>query len=384
MPRAAVMTGPGQIEVRDFSVPSLEEGAMLIRMELSGICGTDKHTFSGETTQYAGTSAEQQTPFPIIPGHENVGIIVEIRPRKGEKPVDFNGHPLKVGDRVTLCPDVICGQCWYCRNTFGYPFCEHVRGYGTGFSCADPPHLFGGWSELLYLMPEAFVYKVPEGLGPEIAVLTELFAVTWAVDKAKEIYSLPKEGFGAGDTVVVQGIGPMGLLCLIKARILGAGRIIAVDRSVYRLKMAERFGADVGLNVDKTTITERIALVREQTDGRGADVVIECAGMPEALTEGLEMLRKGGTYVEAGNFVDTGTVQINVHRHLCAKNVRLFGVTNHPFTEYESSLRLMEQYGDHFPFDEIVTHRFGIEQAEKAIRRTMELDTMKVVIEPNV
>jgi len=114
----------------------------------------------------------------------------------------------------------------------------------------------------------------------------------------------------------------------------------------------------------------------------GADLVVECAGVPEAVPEGLEMLRKGGTYIEAGNFVDVGETGINVHRHLCSKNVRLFGVTNHPFTGYTTSLRLMERYGSTFPFERIVTHRFPLEDTEDALKRSMAPDTMKVVIEP--
>jgi len=381
MIKAAAMTAPGHIEIRSYPYPALERGAALIRMELSGICGTDKHTYLGETRQYAGSASERTTPFPIIPGHENVGIVEEID-EVGAESLEFNGERLRPGDRVTMCPDVICGRCWYCRNTFGYPFCEHVRGYGTGFSCADPPHLFGGWAEYLYAMPGVFLYKVPEGIGPQIAVLTELFAVSYAVDRAKEAYSLANEGFGAGDTVVVQGSGPMGLFCLIKARMLGAGEIIAIDRSDYRLEMARTFGADHTLNLDETSPEERIEFVRAQTGGRGADLVIECAGVPEAVPEGLEMLRKGGTYIEAGNFVDVGETGINVHRHLCAKNVRLFGVTNHPFTGYAASLRLMDRHGSTFPFERIVTHRFPLENAEDALKRSMTLDTMKVVIEP--
>lgn len=381
MIKAAVMTEPGRIEIRSYPYPKLERGAALIRMELSGICGTDKHTYLGETWQYAGSASERSTPFPIIPGHENVGIVEEIDD-VGVESLEFNGARLRPGDRVTMCPDVICGRCWYCRNTFGYPFCENVRGYGTGFSCAEPPHLFGGWAEYLYAMPGVFLYKVPEGIGPEVAVLTELFTVSYAVDRAKEMYSLANEGFGAGDTVVVQGIGPMGLFCLIKARILGAGEIIAIDRSDYRLEMARAFSADHRLNLDETSSEERVDFVRSRTGGRGADLVVECAGVPEAVPEGLEMLRKGGTYIEAGNFVDVGGTEINIHRHLCSKNVRLFGVTNHPFTGYETSLRLMERYGSRFPFERIVTHRFPLKDAEVALKRSMALDTMKVVVEP--
>jgi L-iditol 2-dehydrogenase len=377
--KAAVMIAPGRIEVQEFPYPSVEEGALLIQMEMSGICGTDKHLFTGHTTQYSGTTAEQTAPFPLIPGHENVGIVVEIGGLQGTTR-DFNGYPLCVGDRVVMCPDVVCGKCWYCRNTFGYPLCERVRGYGTGISAAEPPHLFGGWAEYLYILPHAFVYKVPDGVPPNVAVLTELFTVTAALDMAKEASSLPSRGFGTGDTVVIQGVGPLGLCCLIKARLLGAGEIIAFDRSAYRLSMAQQFGADYGLSLSETTEEERRGFVLEQTEGRGADVVIECAGVPDALREGLDLLRRGGTYIELGSFVASGTVEIDLHRHLCAKNILLLGFSNHPFTGYERSLRIMKRYMNRIPFDRMITHRFPLVEAETAVQKALELETMKVVI----
>ena len=378
--KAAVMVAPGRMEVREFPYPTLGEGAIILRMEMAGICGTDKHTYRGENVQYAGTPAESRTPFPIIPGHENVGVIEEID-RAARERGDFYGRELREGDRVTFCPDLVCGRCWYCRNTFGYPWCENVRGYGNSLSCDAPPHLFGGWAEYVYLLPGVFVYRVPEGMPPEVAVLAELFTVSCALDRALTT-CLPGDGFSGAPTVVIQGVGPLGLCCLIKARILGASQIIVTDLSPFRLRMAEEFGADGALNVAETELGERVEFVRERTQGRGADIVIECAGVPEVLPEGLEMLRKGGLYLELGNFVDTGEVSINVHRLLCAKNVHLVGVTNHPFTGYGPSLELMRRYGHLYPFERIITHRYPLEEAEEALLRSMEPDTMKVVITP--
>jgi threonine dehydrogenase-like Zn-dependent dehydrogenase len=380
--KAAVMVKPGLIEIQEFMFPTLhEEGSMIIKMEMSGVCGTDKHTFEGRSKQYAGTPAETDTPFPIIPGHENVGIIEEIYQKSGKK-FDFYGQELHVGDRITMCPDIVCGKCWYCRNTFGYPWCEQIKAYGNAYSSTQPPYLFGGWAEYMYVMPQTFVYRTPNGMEPKIAVLAELFTVSYAVDRAKEVYSLANEGFGAGNTVVIQGVGPMGLGCLFKSRILGAGDIIAIDKSEFRLNMAKGFGADYILNFGKTSAAERVTFVKDLTHGRGADVVVECAGSPAALVEGLEMLRKGGTYIEAGNFVDTGTVELNVNRYFCAKNVRLIGVSNHPFTHYGPVLDLMNRYSKQFPLDKVVTHRYKIDQAEAGLRKSVEPDTMKVVIEP--
>ena len=374
--KAAVLTRPGHIEIQEFPYPRLDRGSLLLRMEMCGICGTDKHTYQGHSRQYAGTEAETITPFPIIQGHENVGIVEEIN---GEFR-DFDHQLLKPGDRITMCPDYVCGHCWYCRNTFGYPWCENVRGYGNAFTSAEPPHLFGGYAEYMYLLPGTFVYKVPAGLPVEVAVLAELFTVSYAVEAAKEVYALSGFGFHTGCTVVVQGVGPMGLCFLIRARMMGAGEIIAIDRSAYRLEMARQFGADHTLSTLETTPEERIAFVRDRTHGRGADVALECAGVPAAVVEGLDLLRKGGTYIEAGNFTDTGEVSFNPHRLLCAKNVRLIGVTNHPYTGYGPSMRLMGRFAGAFPFERVVTHRYPVDRAEEALLKSMQPDSMKVVI----
>jgi L-iditol 2-dehydrogenase len=163
---------------------------------------------------------------------------------------------------------------------------------------------------------------------------------------------------------------------------MGAGAIIATDRSRYRLDLAREFGVDHVLDVNQTEAAKRVEAVRDLTGGRGADVVVECAGVAEAVPEGLDMLRKGGVYVEAGNFVDTGEVSLNPHRHLCAKNVHLLGITNHPFTGYTPSLELLEREADRFPLERFVTHQFPLEQAEEALTLAQTGNCLKVVIAP--
>ena len=379
--RAAVMVRPGKIEIHEFPFPELEDGAVLLKVEISGICGTDKHTWRGETRQYAGTRAESDTPFPIIPGHEVIGVVTELNDRKRPR-LDFNGERLRAGDRVALCPDVVCGECYSCRHTFAFPWCENLRGYGNAFTSAKPPHLFGGWAEQMYILPGAFLYKVPGDLPLRLAVMVELMAVSYNLDKTKEFFTLSGEGFATGDTVVIQGAGPMGICHIIKARVMGAGCIVATDLSDFRLALAREFGADHALDVAQTTPEERIDLVRSLTGGRGADIVVECAGVANAVPEGLEMLRKGGVYIEAGNFVETGEVSLSPHRHFCSKNVRLIGMTNHPFTGYTPSMKLMKKYADLIPFDRFVTHEYPLMQTEHALLKSMEPDSMKVVIVP--
>ncbi len=381
--RAAVLVGPGRYEIQAFDRPVLQDGAVLMEVEYSGICGTDKHTYLGETKQYAGTPAETDTPFPIIQGHENVGIVSEVTPLAAER-LEFYGRPLKVGDRITMCPDIVCGHCYECKHVMGYVWCENSDCYGNSYTSATWPYLMGGWSEQMYVRPDTFVYKVPSGLSPKVAVLAELMACAASLDKLKEFSSMSHEGFNSGDTVVVIGAGPLGLLHIAKADMMGAGQIIATDLSQPRLDFAQRLGADVTLNVSRTSAEERIDAVRRLTNGRGADVVLHMANTPRSFVEGIEMLKRGGMMLEMGNFADTGEVSMNVHRHICSKNIRLIGITNHPSTGYGPALNLLERYADRYPFEEMVSHEFGLDDVDLAMQTSMSPESLKVAMVPSL
>jgi threonine dehydrogenase-like Zn-dependent dehydrogenase len=373
---AATLVKPGKYEIREYPLPEPAAGCVLIRMEMSGICGTDKHTFQGYTAQYGG----RQLEFPIIQGHENVGTIAAIG---GDgKYADFEGVALREGDRVVVGANVACGECYYCRHDFPYYCCEKTTDYGNNLSAKNPPYLFGGWAQYMYVMPGSFLVKVPDDLPSEVAVLTEIFAVSVGLDRAKQMSAFPNESFRFDDTVVVLGVGPLGMCFLMKARMLGAGTIIAVDKSEYRLNFAKRLGADFGVNVESMSKAERLKMVKDLTHGRGADMVIECAGVPEAVPEALEMLRVGGLLVEAGNFSDLGEVAISPHRHICAKNARILGVGGEEPAAYGPGMRQMARYMKNYPLREFVTHRYGLRDVDAAMKKSVEAESMKVVLEP--
>jgi L-iditol 2-dehydrogenase len=373
---AATLVKPGKYEIREYPLPEPAAGCVLIRMEMSGICGTDKHTFQGYTTQYGGRALE----FPIIQGHENVGTIAAIG---GDgKYADFEGVALREGDRVVVGANVACGECYYCRHDFPYYCCEKTTDYGNNLSAKSPPYLFGGWSQYLYVVPGSFLVKVPDDLPSEVAVLTEIFAVSVGLDRAKQMSAFPNESFRFDDTVVVLGVGPLGMCFLMKARMLGAGTIIAVDKSEYRLNFAKRLGADFAVNVGSLSQPQRLQMVKDLTHGRGADMVTECAGVPEAVPEALEMLRVGGLLVEAGNFSDLGEVPISPHRHICAKNARILGVGGEEPAAYGPSMRQMARYVKNYPLREFVTHRYGLRDVDAAMKKSVEAESMKVVLEP--
>lgn len=379
--KAVVMTAPGKVETQMLPYPKLERGALILKVGMSGICGTDKHAFKGEKVLYGGTEAEQEIVYPGVHGHENVGEIVEIDPRDTNL-IEYEGKELKVGDRVTMCPNVICGHCWYCRNIFAYPFCAENTTIGLSYRSDKAPYVAGGWAEYMFVPAKTWVYKVPEDMPDGLAALTELFVVAATLDRAKEFSRIEARGFGFADTVVVQGAGAIGCMHVAKAKMLGAGQIIVLDESDLKLKLAKEFGADIGINIKNVPHAERVKIIKDLTSGRGADVVVETAGTALAFTEGLEYTRRGGTYVETGSFVDTGTVALNVHRHIAAKNVLVIGNSNHPHNGYDKAIRMMMKHRREFPFEKLITHVFSLDEGAKAMEKSFDPECLKVMFKP--
>jgi threonine dehydrogenase-like Zn-dependent dehydrogenase len=376
--RAAVVHAPGRFAVDEFPEPEPGPGAVLLRMHYSGICGTDKHTWRGESLQYAGTDHEREAAYPLICGHENVGVIEAIGP--GDPPVDADGRALGPGNRVVPAPNLTCGRCRFCLGQ-GYPYylCTALEDYGNSLSCASPPHLLGGWSELMYLLPGTRLFRVPDALPSELAALTELMAVTNGFDRSR---ALPG-GFAFGDTVAVIGIGPLGLMHLAKAEMMGAGALIAVDMMPERLEHARAFGADVLLDSSRTTPEERLELVREATGGTGADVVVSCSGQATTMIEGLEMVRPGGTVIEAGAFVDMGPVPINPNSQVCIKGVTILGIGGETLDQYRPALDMLTRHRDRLPFARAITHRVSLDEVGSALELAQTGAAMKVLVAPN-
>jgi L-iditol 2-dehydrogenase len=370
--RAAVMTRPGQLEVRTFPVPDPEPGAVLMRVSLSGICGTDKHTFRGETLQYAGTANERRIEYPLICGHENVGVVEAT----GGEVLAADGTVLRPGDRIVPAANVPCGSCWYCRNDQPYYLCEQMEDYGNSLNVARPPSLFGGWAELMYLLPGTPVFRVPDELPDELAVLTEVMAVTHGVDTARRL-----SGIDAGESVVVVGVGPLGLCHLLKSRFLGCGELVAIDRLASRLEAAGELGATLTLNAAELADEELVVRVREHTR-RGADVVHDCSGDPRTFALALRLVRTGGTVVESGAFVDLGPVEVNPNRDICVPNVTVIGVGGETTGGYATAMELLARNAEGVPLARIVTHRMALEEARDALEVAQRDGAMKVVLDP--
>jgi L-iditol 2-dehydrogenase len=359
--RAATLVAPRQLEVRSYPYPDeLEPGAVLLRMLASGICGTDKHTYRGETEQYLGTDKERSTPFPIIQGHENVGVVEAV----GEGgAVAGDGTPLAAGDRVVPAPNRACGTCRMCARGFPYYLCERLENYGNSLSSEPAPHLFGGWSEYLYLKPGTGIFRVPPSLPDDVAVLTEIFAVTHSLERAAQLPS--PAGFRPGDTVAVIGVGALGQAHAVKAALMGAGRVFAIDPSRRRLEVAAQVAGAEAVAPDEV---------------RDADVVVNATGFPGSFAQAVAMVRDGGTVIEVGAFVDMGDEPFNP-AVLCGRNLTLLGIGGEDLLVYQGTLALLARHADTVPFAEMVSHRFGVEDAPAAMKTALDSErSAKVLI----
>jgi len=361
MPRAALIVEPGRVEVRDLPPPNPEPGGVVLDTLLSEVCGTDVHLLHG---RLGGV------PYPIIPGHVSVGRIAHIEGSAS----DVEGRPLRAGETVTFL-DVhgTCGECWYCQVAQATTRCPSRRVYGITLSADDG--LFGGWSEQIYLKPGTRILplggaSVEAYMGGGCGLATALHAVE-------------KAGIRFGDTVLVQGSGPVGLNALVLARLKGATRLLMIGGgSRERRDMAERLGADLWLDVDRTTPAEREAAVRDATSGRGADVSIEASGAPAAVPEGMQLTRDAGAYIVVGQYTDHGDVTLNPHADLNRKHLRVQGVWGSDFSHVHRALSVLRRYQNEVPWSEFLTRTYTLDEMEEALSDVAAARVVKAAVRP--
>jgi threonine dehydrogenase-like Zn-dependent dehydrogenase len=339
---AAVLDKPnGKFELKEYPLPDPAPGTILVKLELTGICGTDIHMYHGNLPGIT---------YPICLGHEVVGKIAALG--KGVT-TDFLGKPVREGDRVIIAPGVSCRKCYWCLVAKTPTCCKESFGYGF-FSDGDVNyHFAGGYAEYIYCHhPNTAFYKTE--LPVDIAVLLEPISVG--------MHAVLRSNIKLGDTVVVQGSGAVGLMTQFLAKLAGGTKIINIGGPTdFRINMAKELGADITINIAEVpSPQDRIQIVKDNTvNGMGADVVFECTGVPAAVSEGLEMLRTSGTFVEVGHFTDAGTVLINPFLHLCNKNVNLQGSWGGEYIEhFVRGLPILEKR--QFPYEKLVTHKLPL------------------------
>jgi threonine dehydrogenase-like Zn-dependent dehydrogenase len=362
MIHAVVMTAPRQpLELRDFAEPRLEAGAVLLRTLGSEVCGTDVHLWHGKL---AGV------PYPIIPGHVSVGQVAAI----GGQALDVDGRVLAVGDVVTFL-DVYgsCGRCWYCTVAHATTRCPQRKVYGITLSAEEG--LLGGWAEYIELRPGVHIVTLPPGLPWETFI-----AAGCGLPTALHAVTLGEIQFG--DTVVVQGSGPVGLSAAILAQLRGAGKVIVVGGPEMRLAMARRAGVDTTLDIGALDEAARLEAVRELTGGRGADVTIEATGVAAAVPEGMRMTRDAGRYVVVGQYTDAGPAQLNPHLDLNKKHLDVRGCWGSDTGHVYRAVQVLARYHTRFPWAEFVSGRYGLGRAQAALEDVAAQRVVKALIVP--
>ena len=360
--RAMVVTSPGKMEPREFPLPQIGDDDGLIKVELVGVCGSDPGIFKGKATRI-------ERPYPLIMGHEIVGRVVEMgaaaRRRRG----------LDIGDRVIVEYAFGCGQCRSCLSGRYYT-CEEYYTYGNLIGCTEPPHLFGGYSEYLYVHPRAMVHKIGDEISPEVGVLICAVlgnAVRWLRQVG---------GVALKQPAVIIGPGQQGLAGVIVAKESGAEPIIVVGlkADAERLELAKRMGADVVVMADEEDPVEAVA---KATGGLMGAVVLEVCGHPSGAPSAISLAGHGGTVVLPGLYGAATEVPLKLDQAIF-KELTIKGVYSHNFLAVEPAIKIARS--GKYPLEELISHRFPLEKAEEAVRLVAgekpEENPIKVVIDP--
>lgn len=342
-------------------MPDLEPGAILLRTQFSEVCGTDVHLRKG---QLAGV------PYPIIPGHVSTGTIEAVN---GDA-FDIDGHLLKEGDAVTFF-DVheTCNKCWYCLVAKAATRCHHRKVYGVTYSAKEG--LLGGWSQYIYLKPGVKIVKLSNPLA-----LRTFIAGGCGLPTA--IHAIEQAEIKLGDSVAVQGAGPVGLMAAILAKLSGAFQVIMLGAPDLRLEVAEAFGIETTVNIQDVDTETRIGKILDLTNGRGADVTIEATGVPSAIKEGTGMTRDGGSYVVVGQYTDAGEVLINPHLDINKKHLRILGTWGSEFRHFYLAAKFNEKYADEYPWEKIISREYSLDESSEALDDVENLRVMKALINP--
>ena len=358
---AAVMTAPRRpIELRDFPRPDLPAGAALLRTACSEVCGTDVHLWHGRLSG---------VPYPIIPGHVSAGTIEASRGRI----TGIDGSGIHEGHRVVFF-DVhrTCGRCRACTVHRTPTRCASRRVYGI----TDPASegLFGGWSQAVYLEPGVAMDHLPDAIAFDDYIGGGCGLIT-------AVHMIERAEIRLGDSVVVQGTGAVGLSAIALARLSGASRIVAIGAPESRLSLAREMGADVALDVTRTSVEERRQAVNDLTYDECADVVLEAAGAAAAVPEGLDLVRVGGRYVIGGHYTDAGPATINAHHQINRKHLEIRGCWGSEIRHFLRAIAILET-NPSIPFRKIGAQRYGLEQINDALADAEALRIPKALVDP--
>lgn len=357
--KAAVLVEYGQpLQIQEVAIPEIGPGAILVKVLLAGICGTDVHQQRGELTI--------KSPLPNIQGHETIGRIVKL----GEGRVkDAAGEEIKVGDRI-MWAHADCGECYWCNIARDPVLCAKRSGYGW----APPVALRGGFAEYEYVTPATNVVKVPDELSEEeaVGVGCAFRTVVGGYERFGKV--------GLMEDFVIQGCGPIGLYSTVVARESGARTVIVVGAPANRLELAKKWGADHVINIDEyKDAEERRQMILELTHGRGPENVVEASGYPPAVAEGLEMIQKGGKYLILGQ-TSAATTPIMPSR-INEKALTIVGSISAHIVHFYRALQFIKTHREKYPFAEIISGTYQLEDVNTALANMASAKEIKPAID---
>lgn len=353
--KAIVAYAPGDYRFEIVDTPHADEGEMVLKVETCGICAGDTKAFAGAPSFWGGDGNPPYIKAPMIPGHEFVGRVVEIG-------TNVKGN-WKLGDRI--CPEQIvpCGECIFCR-TGRHWMCEKHDLYGF------QNNVNGGMAEYVKLTPQSLNYLVPNDIPIEKAVLIEPYGCSFhCVERAQ---------IKITDVVVLSGAGTLGLGMVGAIKQSNPKLFIVLDMNTKRLELAKKFGADIVMNPGKMDV---ISEIKKLTGGYGCDVYIEATGHPSSVQQGLEAIRKMGTFVEFSVFGDLVKVDWSIISD--RKELNLYGSHLSPFC-YDT---VIEWIGNgKLPTEGVVTHKFALEDWKEGfhLAKTGENGALKVILVPDM
>ncbi len=360
--RAAVMTASGRdLEIKTYPVPKVEQGCILVKVACCTICGSDVHSWKGH----------RPAPTPIILGHEIVGTVEEMGAGVSHDSAD---QALKVGDRITWTIMDNCGKCYYCREKGLMMKCRLLKKYGHD-SCAEPPHFVGGFAEYCYITPGTCVLKIPDDLSDEeVAPANCTLATAAAGWEAAAVKPF--------ENVLIQGAGALGIYAAALAAHYGCRRVIVTDVLGHRLTVAKSFGATDTINTRDMSLSEIVDIVKGLTGGFGADCALEVAGIPALIPIGLQCLRIGGRFVEMGTSFPDAHFSYDAS-DIVWRRLTLKGIHNYDLRHLQTAIDLLLQTRETFPFRDIVSHRFTLDEINKAMRIAASGEAIRVAVRPN-
>jgi len=358
--RLVYLNGPKDLEFREYPVPSPDPHAVVTEVVRSNVCGSELHVWKGD--------------HPLqdcVLGHEALCRVSEL----GSKvKTDSAGTPIEVGDLVAPVYFQTCQSCDFCRRGEFYA-CDNDYEH-TGKSPEIWPHFHAPWGTHYYIYPDNHFYKIPEALEDHLNVTA---AANCALSQV--LFGIEQVGVDYNDTVVVQGAGGLGLNATVVANEYGAETIV-IDGVGKRLEQARSFGADHVIDFrELDTVAARKARVDEITAGVGADVAIEVAGVPEAFVEGIELLRKGGRYLEMGNVRPGYDVDFDPGK-LTRKSIDITTAVEYdPWVLYDA-LEFLANTIDDYPYGRLIDAEFTLAEIDEALEASERRDLTRATLLP--